>query len=223
MSAQVRIAVGRLGMALHLNAGRSRTIDAAALAPPSTRLTRAAEAHANDHLGPALLHHSRRTYAFGAALGVVDGIDVDRELLYTSALLHDVALTAGAGRGVDFTIGSAAAAAQISDEVGLSSSAAEIVASAITLHQSPDVRLDDGPVAYLLSAGAAVDVIGARAWDLPPSTIESIVEHDPRTGFKREFARLWRAEATRVRGSRAQFLQRYAAFGLAIRLAPFQE
>jgi len=222
-SAQARIAVGRIAMALHLNPGRTREMDVAQLVPPSTSLTLAAEAHARAYLGPALLNHSRRAYAFGAALGVIDGIDVDRELLYTAALLHDVALPTGAGPGVDFTIGSAAVAAQVAEGVGLSARDAEVVASAITLHQSPDVRLDDGPVAYLLSAGAALDVIGARAWDLPAPAINSILEDDPRAGFKREFARLWRAEAARVRGGRAHFLQRYAAFSLAIRLAPFPE
>ena len=219
---QVRNAIGRLLMALHLNAGRSRTLDVTQLEPPSTILTRAAEAHARARLGPTLLNHSRRAYTFGAALGVIDRIDVDRELLYTAALLHDVALPTGAGAGIDFTIGSASLAAQVAAEVGLSASAAEVVASAITLHHSPNVRLDDGPVAYLLSAGAALDVIGLRAWDLPPSAVTSVLDRDPRAGFKREFAELWRAEAARVPGGRAQFVQRYVPLPLAIRLAPFR-
>jgi hypothetical protein len=223
VTAHVRNAMGRLAMAVRLNAGRSRTLDVTQLAPPSTILTRAAEAHARTRLGPTLLNHSRRAYAFGAALGAIDRIDVDRELLYTAALLHDVALPTGAGAGVDFTIGSATVAAQVAEDVGLSASAAEVVTSAITLHESPDVHLDDGPVAYLLSAGAALDVIGSRVWDLPPSAVASVLEGNPRAGFKREFADLWRAEAARVPGGRAQFLQRYAAFSLAIRLAPFRD
>jgi hypothetical protein len=133
-----------------------------------------------------------------------------------------MALSSGAGAGVDFTLGSASVAAQVAEDVGLPASAAEVVASAITLHYSPDVRLDDGPIAYLLAAGAALDVIGMRAWDLPPSTVTSVLESDPRDGFKHEFADLWLAEAARVPGGRAQFLQRYAALSLAIRLAPFR-
>lgn len=219
---QVRNAIGRLLTALHLNAGRTRALDVTQLEPPSTILTRVAEAHARARLGPTLLNHSRRAYTFGAALGVIDRIDVDHELLYTAALLHDVALPTGAGAGVDFTIGSASVAAQVAAEVGLSASAAEVVASAITLHYSPDVHLEDGPVAYLLSAGAAMDVIGSRAWDLPSSAVTSVLDRDPRAGFKREFADLWRAEAARVPGGRAQFLQRYAPLPLAIRLAPFR-
>jgi hypothetical protein len=223
VSGQVRNAMGRLAVAVRLNAGRSRQIDVTQLTPPSTTLTRAAEAHATARLGAPLLNHSRRTYAFGAALGVIDQIDVDRELLYTAAMLHDMALPTGARAGVDFTIGSAAVAEQVAADVGLPANATEIVTSAITLHYSPDVHLDDGPVAYLLAAGAALDVIGSRAWDLPPAAVASVLESDPRVGFKREFADLWRAEAARVPGGRAEFLQRYVPLPLAIRLAPFRD
>ena len=168
ISAQARSVAGRIAMAAHLNRGRRRDLDPDRLTPPATNLTRVAEAHAVAHLDASLLNHSLRTYTFGAALGLVDHVDVDRELLYTAALLHDVALRDGAGNGLDFTVASAAVALQVADDVGLPSTAAETPASAITLHHSPDVRPSDGPVAYLLSAGAALDVIGLRAWDIPP-------------------------------------------------------
>jgi hypothetical protein len=222
VAAHARGVAGRISMTVHLNAGRRRDLDPDRLTPPATLLTRVAEAHAVAHLDATLLNHSLRTYVFGAALGMVDQIEVDRELLYTAALLHDVALAQGAGLGRDFTIASAAVALQVADDVGLPSTAADALASAITLHHSPDVRPSDGPVAYLLSAGAALDVIGLRAWDLPPSTIAEVVAQHPRAGFKRGFARAFREEAARVPRGRAQFLQRYAAFGLAIRLAPFR-
>lgn len=153
----------------------------------------------------------------------MDGIDVDRELLYAAALLHDVGLVDGAGPGTDFTLASAAVASQVAADVGLPAAQAATIASAITMHHSPDVVVEDGPVAFLMSAGAAVDVIGLRAWDLPPSTIAAVVAEHPRVGFKREFARAFRREAARVPRGRARFLNRYAGFGLAIRLAPFAE
>ena len=40
---------------------------------------------------------SRRAALLGAALAIVEDIDVDLELLYAAALLHDVALEGGAG------------------------------------------------------------------------------------------------------------------------------
>jgi hypothetical protein len=75
----------------------------------------------------------------------------------------------------------------------------------------------------LLSAGAALDVMGLRAWDLAPSTVGAIVERHPRAGFKRAFGHAYKSEAKRVPHGRARFLHRYAAFPLAIRLAPFAE
>jgi len=223
VAAHARNSVGRLAMAAHLNRGRRRQLDVARLTPPVTILTRVAETHATARLDRALLNHSRRTYAFGAAIGIVERVEVDLELLYAAALLHAVALSGGAGDDIDFTVASAAIAVQVADDVGLSPSATETLASAITLHHSPDVRRLDGPVAYLLSAGAALDVIGLRSWELPPAAIAAIVAEHPRHQFKREFARAFREETARVPGGRARFLQRYAAFGLAIKTAPFSE
>jgi hypothetical protein len=219
----VRNAAGRLGMAVGRRPGRRRHIDGDQLIPPRTILTGVAKAHAAERLTPTLLHHSERTYAFGAAFAAVEGIDVDHELLYAACLLHDVGL-ADPDHGVEFTLTSAAVAAQVADDVGLSDSATETIRSAITLHHSPVVSLDDhGPVAYLVSAGAAVDVVGFRSWRLPPNVLHDVVEAHPRHGFKDEFRAAWRAEGTRIPDGRARFLQRYGAFDLAIRLAPFPD
>ena len=215
--------VGRAAMALRLNRGRHRAVDLAALTPPDTALTRTAEAYATELLSPTILNHSRRTYAFGTAIGLVDDIAADPELLYTAALLHDIALEDGAGGHVDFTLASAAFAADVASDAGLSAGDTEMVLSAITLHHSPDVRPSDGAVAYLLSAGAAFDVMGIRSWDLPPSTVAGVVERYPRAGFKRAFAQAYGAEAKRVPHGRARFLHRYAGARLGIRLAPFAE
>jgi hypothetical protein len=91
----------------------------------------------------------------------------------------------------------------------------------ITLHYSPGVTPAHGSVAYLLAAGAGLDVVGLRSWQLPLDVLASVVEQHPRSGFADEFAAAFRAEAARVPRGRAQFLRRYAAFDLAIKLAPF--
>lgn len=83
------------------------------------------------------------------------------------------------------------------------------------------MTLAAGPVAYLLSAGAAVDVVGLRSWRLPPELLASVVAQHPRLGFKREFSAAFRTEAARVPHGRARFLRSYGAFDLAIKLAPF--
>jgi hypothetical protein len=147
-------AVGRLLMLVKLNSGRRAQVAPTQLLPPDSALTRAAEVQAHRRLSPALLNHSYRTFAFGAALGALGNLVFDRELLFAAALLHDVGLPT-AVRQVDFTLGSARVARDVAEDVGLSSAATETIRSAITLHYSPNVTLAAGPVAYLLSAGAA--------------------------------------------------------------------
>ncbi len=213
-------AAGRLSMLLRISSGRRA--EARSLRPlPDSALTRAAEALARRRLSPALLNHSYRTYAFGAVLGELGQLDVDHELLFAAALLHDVGLPTPAPL-VDFTLASARAARDVAEEVGLSTPATDTLRTAITLHHTPGVSLAHGPVAFLLSAGAALDVVGLRSWQLAPYTVAEIITAHPRAGFKREFAAAFRAEATRVPRGRAAFLRRYGAFDLAIKAAPFR-
>lgn len=215
-------AAGRLSMLLRVNAGHRLRAAGGRPSAPSSVLTRAAEDLARRRLTPALLNHSFRTYSFGAALGELEALDVDRELLFAAALLHDVGLPTS-DEGVDFTRASARAARDVAEQVGLSTAATDILRSAITLHHSPGVTLAHGPVAYLLSAGAGLDVVGLRSWQLSPDLVAAVIREHPRLGFKREFAAAFKAEADRVPHGRAHFLRRYGAFDLAIKTAPFRD
>lgn len=215
-------AVGRLSVLAHLDRGRNAYVPPARLVPPDSPLTRAAQDRATRVLPAPLLNHSYRTYRFGRALGELEQVDVDAELLFAAALLHDTGLVLAGGRE-DFTLTSARVARDVAEEVGLSTAATETLQTAITLHHSPRVPRAAGPVAYLLSAGAGVDVVGLRCWDLPRSTVADAVHDHPRDGFKAYFSRAWADEAARVPLGRARLLRRYGAFTAAIALAPFDE
>jgi hypothetical protein len=91
------------------------------------------------------------------------------------------------------------------------------------MHHSPRVPLDAGAVPYLLAAGAGVDVVGLRSWELPGSALAHAVRDHRRDGFKGYFTQAWLDEAARVPLGRARLLRRYGAFSAAIRLAPFSE
>ena len=132
---------------------------------------------------PSLLHHSYRAYRFGRALGELDGLRVDAELLFAAAMLHDIGLV-NPPNGSDFTLSSMRLAREVADEVGLSTDATEVVQTAITMHYTPGISAAAGPEAYLLSAGAAVDVAGVRTWDLPTQTLTDAVRDYPGLGFK---------------------------------------
>ncbi|MEP7054851.1 MAG: HD domain-containing protein [Actinomycetota bacterium] len=210
-----------MSVSLRFNGGRRIEIRPSRLLPPSSALTRAAEEQALRRLTPTLLNHSYRVFAFGAAIGEVERITVDREVLLAAALLHNVGLPTPI-RNTDFTVTSARIARDVAEEVGLSSAATHTLRTAITLHHSPGVTRADGPVAYLLAAGAAVDVVGFRSWQLPNDVLAAVVVQHPRLLFKGEYAELCRIEAERVPKGRMEFLRRYG-LAFAIRHAPFRD
>ena len=219
---QVSNVVGRLSLLAHLDRGRRSYVSPARVQPPDSPLTRAAQDVAVRVLPATLLNHSYRAYRFASALGELEGLEVDSEVLFAAALLHDTGLILADGEN-DFTLTSARVARDVADQVGLSTVATRTLQTAITMHCSPRVPLAAGPVAYLLSAGASVDVVGMRCWDLPPSILADAVRDYPREGFKTYFAQVWAAEAARVPQGRARLLRRYGAFTTAITLAPFDE
>ncbi|MEU8223550.1 HD domain-containing protein [Kribbella sp. NPDC048915] len=214
------LVAGRAAMATRMHAGRRNTVAPDALAPPNSPLAREAEAAVQDLLTPALLNHSRRAYAWGAALAALDDIEYDRELLYLAALFHDTGLPSQVP-SVDFTVRSAELARDFSDRHQVPAVQRELVTNAIALHHTPGVTLDFGPEAFLLSAGAAVDVFGLRSDQLPDGVRRTVVQDYPRTDFKREFSALLRTEAHQVPHGRAWYLHHYALSTLTIRLAPF--
>ena len=183
-------------------------------------LTLAAEEQAQRRLSPTLLNHSYRTYVFGAALGTVEHIDVDQELLFAAAMLHDIGLAEPA-RPADFTLASARVARDVAETVGLSTAATETIRSAITMHHTPGVTTD--------GRGRRLPAVGRRRRRRHGSAVLEIAirrarrgrRERPRLGFKREFSAAFRAEAAAVPAGRARLLRRYGAFDLAIKLAPF--
>jgi hypothetical protein len=218
---ELGILVGRLAMALRLHSGRRSAIDPASLVPPDSSLARDADVAAHDLLTPALLNHSRRAYAWGAAIAALHGIRFDRELLYLAAMFHDTGIPSPVPH-VDFTVRSAAIAREITDSHGVPADSRELVANAIAMHHTPGVGVDSGAEAYLLSTGAAVDVFGLRSNEVPDAVRNRVIQEYPRLGFKREFAGLLRAEARQVPRGRAWYLHRFAMSDLSIRLAPFR-
>ena len=218
---ELGILAGRLAMALRIHSGRRSSIDPANLVPPDSSLARDAEIAAQDLLTPALLNHSRRSYAWGAAIAALEGITFDREVLYLAAMFHDTGIPSPVPH-VDFTVRSAALTREFADSHQVPAEDREVVANAIAMHHTPGVGVESGAEAYLMSAGAGVDVFGLRSNEVPDAVRDIVVREYPRLGFKREFAGLIRAEAKQVPRGRAWYLHRFAVSDLSIRLAPFR-
>jgi hypothetical protein len=218
---ELAMVAGRIAMALRIHSGRRSVVEPEKLEPPDSSLAREAEEAAQDLLTPALLNHSRRAYAWGSAIAALEGIGFDRELLYLAAMFHDTGIPSPVPN-VDFTVRSAEVARQFSDAHEIPPDAREVIANAIAMHHTPGVGVEHGAEAFLMSTGAAVDVFGLRANEVPDAVRASVVRDYPRLGFKKEFAGLTRAEAKQVPRGRMWYLHRFALSDLSIRMAPYQ-
>jgi hypothetical protein len=160
---------------------------------------------------------------FGLALAAVDGRELDRELFYCAALLHDYGIVEPTP-GRDFTLGGAERTIACAAGVGLPSERGDAMADAICVHTTPGVRVDrDGQLGCYIQWGAMVDGAGLRIWDIAPANVREVIRRHPRgTGFKRELASMMRAEAGAVPGGRFALLVR-CGLPLAVRLAPFDD
>jgi hypothetical protein len=175
------------------------------------------------HAPGVLAAHCYRTYLFGAALGTRDGLDWDAELLFTSAMLHDLGLTDFlSGEGPFERRGAAAAQAWLIDH-GWSQDRASVVAKAIRMHMDVGRAGKERPEVALLHFGAAADVTGMRLEDIHPRTVEEVLASHPREGFKQYFAEKIRIEARTYPTSVTADLCRWGQFPWRIKHSPFQE
>jgi hypothetical protein len=170
-----------------------------------------------------LAAHCYRTYLFGAALGTRDGLDWDAELLFVSAMLHDLGLTDFLGGEGPFEQRGAAAAQSWLIDHGWPEDRASVVAKAIRMHMDVGRAGRQRPEVALLHFGAAADVTGMRLEDIHPRTVEKVLASHPRDGFGRFFAEKVRAEARAYPTSVTADLCRWGQFAWRIEHSPFQE
>jgi HD superfamily phosphodiesterase len=94
---------------------------------PDTELCTAAVQYARAVSDPFLFHHVMRSALFGGLIGREPGVKYDRELLWVSAVLHDLGLTKIAPGEARFEIEGADLANEFLTEKGMSERQVEIV------------------------------------------------------------------------------------------------
>lgn len=196
----------RLGLA----PAEAARLDASALRAPDSAFAQRVEEHATALSAPWLLHHCWRTYAWGALLAQARGLRPDAELFFSACMLHDLGLTP-AHDGHDpqcqcFAVEGARAAHAFALQHGWDQERSDRLAEAISLHLNVRVGLRHGSEAHLLQAGAAMDVIGARAGELSRDTRRQVEALYPRLEFASAMARTLQSQAQRRPRSRAAFL-----------------
>jgi hypothetical protein len=211
---------GRVKLALGKLPDGASSIDVRDFEPPDSRLAREAESACAEQVD-LIANHSYRTWMWGMALATLDREQLDRELFYCAALVHDWGATVPVP-GEDFTIRGAERALTCATAAGIDSARADLIADGICCHTTPAVTVArDGAIAYYIQHGAMVDGAGLRAWDVAPKNIAEVLRRYPRgAGFKRRFSDMIRDEARAVPGGRFALL-RHCGMTVAVRMAPF--
>lgn len=160
-----------------------------------------------------LLQHTLRTWSWAVLFAQLDGWRPDPEVLAVACLLHDLELLpttglAPAHRCACFAVASGQVARRYLTAQGWSDERAGAVDDAICLHMNPSVTVDAGLEAHLLHAGAAMDVVGARAAELDSRVRQWVFDRHPRTGFEDGFVDAMRSQARAHPGSRTALLWR---------------
>jgi hypothetical protein len=169
-----------------------------------------------------LVNHCHRTYAWAMLLSHRDRLRPDPEMLYVASMLHDLALTDAyrdANPMVCFGARGGVAAADWAHHRGWPDHRCATLADAISLHLNMRVDPKHGPEAHLLQAGAAVDVIGLRLWEISRETVDGVVARYPMLNLIDGLAEF---EFEARPHTRAQLLTRWLMFATMMRHSPLQ-
>ena len=156
---------------------------------PDTLAARGALSLAREYQSAAITAHALRSWLWAEAFARVDGITgIDHELLYVSALLHDIGTVtefdnhtisyehAGGHIGVALTAGA-----------GWPTARRRRVLEVIVRHNWPSVDPDLDAEGYLLETATALDISGARPDALPAEFVREVLAVHPRGSLAAEF------------------------------------
>jgi hypothetical protein len=173
-------------------------------------------------LGPeALAGHALRTFAWGALLGMRDGLTWDTETFALAALLHDLAIARRNETTCCFAADGATQAMTLLAEWQVPEAKRVQIGDAICMHVRVSVPVKLGVEAHLVHAGAGVDVIGRRLSELEPELQHRVLARFPRGDLKSFLADFFIHDAEQHPDSRMAF---WISSGFAdrIRRAPFE-
>jgi HD domain-containing protein len=194
-------------------------MDPTRLLPVPSPATRAAAEVADRYQTTSLFEHCSRSYLWAASLGEQRGLEIDRELLYVAAMLHDLGLspafdnvtncfeTAGGDLAWVFAAGS-----------GWTQQRRDHARTIIVAHMwdEPPSPAED-PESYLLNLATGFDIAGRNPELWPTEMCEAVLGMHPRHQLADEFTRLFADQAGRKPGCaaaasiRAGLAQRIAA------------
>ncbi len=137
-----------------------------------------------------MITHSFRAYCFGAILAARNGLNLDREVFFVAAMLHDLGLSDQyKSEPGSFEWVGAKLAHQFCVDDDQSEFVAATIHNSIALHTSVGVAGREAPEIALLHYGTGMDLFGMRVDEIPPDSLVAILDKYPRTDFKPVFSR----------------------------------
>ena len=152
--------------------------------PDSTIATQATELLL-EHGTEFIYNHSLRVFLFGSLNGQRNHRAYDPELLYVSALFHDLGLTPHySSPDLRFEVDGANAARDFLKGHGLPKESLQLVWDTIALHTTIGIAEHKETEVALMYAGVGLDVMGEDYENLSVAHREEIIAAYPRNDFK---------------------------------------
>ncbi|SEA45468.1 HD domain-containing protein [Pedobacter hartonius] len=138
-----------------------------------------------EHGTEFIYNHSLRVFLFGSLNGQRNNKIYDPELLYVSAMFHDLGLTPHySSPDLRFEVDGANAARNFLQGYSLPKESLQLVWDTIALHTTIGIAEHKEPEVALMYAGVGLDVIGEDYENLSDAHREEIIAAYPRNNFK---------------------------------------
>ncbi|MCR8630428.1 HD domain-containing protein [Paenibacillus radicis (ex Xue et al. 2023)] len=152
---------------------------------PDSKLAIGAAELLREHGNDLLWNHSHRVFLFGVLQGQNAAVKFDPELLYISALFHDLGLTKHySSADKRFEVDGANAARSYLQQHGVPDTSIRLVWDAIALHTTIGVAQYKEPEVALIYSGVGYDVMGENFDSITEEVREKVVSAFPRNNFK---------------------------------------
>ncbi|MGP0583434.1 HD domain-containing protein [Paenibacillus timonensis] len=152
---------------------------------PDSKLASEAAELLREYGDELLWNHSNRVFLFAAIQGNQANLNYDAELLYISALFHDLGLTPHySSPDKRFEVDGADAAREFLRSHGVPQESTRLVWDAIALHTTIGVAEYKEPEVALLYSGVGYDVMGENFERISEEFRQEIVAAFPRNDFK---------------------------------------